>query len=81
MITDVVKSISDMFAGLFNWRTSVNESKAVTEIVGDKRDLEKACRYADFAMMVVEHKATFVDEKSRRRFERFVRKFRSIRWG
>lgn len=74
----VVQAVADMFANFFGWRTSAENNKATTEVINDKKDLEKACNYAESAFEIVEaHSVT--PKKYSKRLEKFIRKFRRFK--
>lgn len=78
-IPAMVKSISDAFSSLFGWRTSVVEKTESKEIISDKQDLERACGYADEALMFVEQHGVWLTERHARSFRLKVKKFRKYR--
>lgn len=79
MITDAVKAIADMFANLFNWRTVAVDNKALSEVIDDKKDLEKACNYAEEVIEYVREYAYWDTIKQQERFDHLVKKFRRYR--
>lgn len=79
MITTAIEAIADMLGKLFNWRTSATENKSITEVIDDKQDLEKACRYAEEAITLAQKHCYFDSVRDERRFENLVKKFRKYR--
>ncbi len=79
MYSALLKSIADMFANFFNWRTSANENQLEREVIEDKRDCEKAWNYAESAIEVVEKNAVFIKKKDKFRFDFFVKRFRKFK--
>lgn len=75
----IIKPIADMFASLFNWRTSASDNEATHDVISTKKDLEKACYYADLAVEEVQNHALFPNPKYKRAFEYFAKKFRRYR--
>ena len=71
----VVKAVADMVANFFGWRSNAVENQATSEVIGDKRDLEKACNYAESGFEIVEAHAV-LPEKYQKKLEHFIRKFR-----
>ncbi len=79
MIVGAVKAIADMLANFFGWRTSASDNQSIAEVIDDKQDLEKACRYADEAVSYV-HKHAFWDEvRHANHFDALVKRFRRYR--
>lgn len=78
MIT-AIRAIADMVANFFGWRTSVSDNRATAEVIDDKRDLEKACRYAEKAIELVEEEAAFLKERVEDKFKKFVKLFRKYK--
>lgn len=79
MWASLIKPIADMFASLFNWRTSASDNEATHEVISTKKDLKKACYYADLAVEEVQDHAVFPNPKHKRAFEYFAKKFRKFR--
>lgn len=79
MYSALLKSIADMFANFFNWRTSANENQLGREVIDDKRDCERACNYAESAIEIAEKSAVFLKKKDKFRFDFFVKKFRRFK--
>ena len=75
MLTEVIKAVAEMFANFFNWRTSSVDNQSTSEVIDDKRDLEKACNYAESAFEIVEaHSIT--PTKYKKRLQKLIQKFR-----
>lgn len=79
MILTTIKAIADMFASLFGWRTTAIDNQTTSEVVGDKHDLERACRYAELAIELVEARAVFNRKLYASHFKRLVKKFREFK--
>lgn len=79
MISDLVQSLSNMFANFFSWRTSHSNNEAMHEVIDDKKDLEKACNYAESAFKIVEEEAIFSEERYEEKYNNYVKKFRRYR--
>jgi hypothetical protein len=62
--------------GLFDWRKTVSANQATHEIIDDKKDLQRACNYAELALELVQSKATFASKRDEKRFQRMIKKFR-----
>lgn len=77
--TLLIKSITDMVGGFFNWRTSSTDNQAVHEVIDDKRDCEEACKYAELAIRTAERFASFTRNKYSNRFKKYVDKFRELK--
>ena len=78
-IPAMVKSISDVFSSLFGWRTSVVEKTESREIISDKQDLERACGFAEEAIMHVESNGVWLSQRHAQTFKKLVKKFRKYR--
>lgn len=78
MYSALLKSIADMFANFFNWRTSASDNQLGREVIDDKRDCERACNYAESAIEIAE-KAAFLNKKDKFRFDFFVKRFRKFK--
>lgn len=79
-IPAMVRAVSDAFSSLFNWRTSSVEKIESKEIISDKRDLERACGYAEEAIMLVNRYAQWDDSaKYVKIYRNKVEKFRKYR--
>lgn len=74
-----VESLLRAFSEFFNWRSILSENKPIQEVIDDKKDLEKACLFAESAISIVEADAVFNKAKQQKRFKHFVRKFRRYR--
>jgi len=72
----VVKSVGEFFSSLFDYFKTSKENQSETEVIQDKRDLEKACRYAENAISIAEKEAIFLKKKDKFGFGYFVKKFR-----
>lgn len=68
-----------MLSDFFNWRTVLSDNQTVKEVISDKRDLERACLFAEKALGIVNGNAVFEKAKVKKRYEHFVRKFRRYR--
>lgn len=78
MYSALLKSIADMFANFFSWRTSASNNQLGREVIDDKRDCERACNYAESAIEIAE-KAVFLNKKDKFRFDFFVKRFRKFK--
>lgn len=74
-----ITAIAEMFANFFNWRTVSIENQASSEIIEDKRDIKKACLYAEKAFEMVSLSAKFSSPKMQKRYKRYVKLFRKYR--
>ncbi len=79
MITDVVKAVADMFSNFFGWRTSASDNQATHEVIDDKKDLERACSFAEEAIEIAEEHAVFLKQNYHFKFKFLVKKFRKCR--
>lgn len=79
MIAAAVQAVAEMFANFFGWRTSASDNRSIAEVIDDKKDLEKACRYADEAVSYVNQHAYWDETRHANRFDMLVRKFRRFR--
>ena len=79
MIAAAVQAVAEMFANFFGWRTSASNNQSVAEVIDDKKDLEKACRYADEAVTYVDKHAFWDEVRHANHFDALVRKFRRYR--
>lgn len=61
---------------LFHWRETVSANEATHEIIDDKKDLQRACNYAELAIELVQSKAIFAKKRDKKRFQVIVKKFR-----
>ncbi len=75
----VIKSVGEVFSSLFDYFKTVKENQSETEVIQDKHDMEKACRYAENAISIVEKSAFFFKKKDKFRFGYFVKKFRKFK--
>lgn len=78
-ITGAITAISNMLAELFGWRTAEVERQLESEVVEDKRDLEKACGFAELALSRAEKYRHLFGKLDRHSFEKNLRKFRGYR--
>lgn len=74
-----VESLLQAFSGFFNWRSVLSENTPIKEVIDDKKDLEKACLFAESALSLAESEAIFAKAKQQKKFKHFVRKFRRYR--
>ena len=74
----VVKAVADMIANFCGWRSNAVEHQATSEVIDDKKDLEKACNYAESAFEIIEAHAS-VPEKYSKKVEHYIRKFRRFK--
>ncbi len=74
-----LKSFFDALASLFSWQEVAIKNKPLSEIINDKKDLEKACIYAEKAIELVYKKCEFKRKFSKFEFCVLVRKFRHYR--
>lgn len=72
----IVNSFLEAFSGFCNWRTALSENQPIKEVIEDKKDLEKACLFAEQAIAIVETSAVFPKAKQYKKYRHFVRKFR-----
>lgn len=72
----LISGLAELFSKFFAWRTAKSDNQALEEVIDDKRDLEKACRFAENAICIAEKEAFFKNKKTYKRFNHFVRKFR-----
>lgn len=79
MWNSIVSSFLECLNGLFHWREAISNNEVTHEIISDKKDLEKACNYAELAVELVQQRATFEREKDKRRFSNLVKKFRKLK--
>lgn len=61
---------------LFSWRKTVSDNQATHEIINDKKDLQRACNYAELALELVQSKAKFDKKRDDKKFQRLLKKFR-----
>ena len=76
MITAMVSAIAEAFRSFFSWREASVDEQATAEVIGDKRDLEAACIYAEAVIKLVEEKAEFIKPRFEKRFKELAEKFR-----
>ena len=79
MIAEIVRSVADMFSNFFGWRTSASNNEAMHEVIDDKKDLEKACKYPDEACSFAQAHAFLDEVRHGNHFDMLVRKFRRYR--
>lgn len=79
VISSVVSSFLECLNGLFHWRKAISDNEVTHELIDDKKDLQRACNYAELAVELVHQKAIFEKDKDKKRFERLVKKFRKLR--
>ena len=79
MIASAIQAIAEMFANFFGWRTSASDNQSIAEVIDDKKDLEKACRYAEEAVSYVHKYALWDEVRHLNHFDSLVKKFRRYR--
>lgn len=77
--SESIKAFFEALKAFFGWREALSENKTANEIIEDKKDLEKACVYADRAITLVFKHASFPRSFTKMRFESLVKKFRKLR--
>lgn len=76
VFADAIEAVGEAFTSLFNYFIKLKETAPTSEVIRDKRGLERACEYAERAISLVEQRATFTKSKYSRRFKSYVKKFR-----
>lgn len=71
----VIEKLLAAIGGWFNYRSSLADNITELEVVDDKHDLEKAIKYAEDALEIVD-KYGIMQPRGRKRYEYFVKKFR-----
>lgn len=79
LISGMIKAIADMLGQFCGWRKSAVENQATSEVIDDKKDLEKASRYAENAIEVAEKYKTLFKKIDLKSFTHFVKKFRKYK--
>lgn len=74
---DIFSKLFGAIEGFFNWRSSIADNITDIEVVEDKRDLEKAIRYASDAIEIADKFGVF-KAFDRRRFDYFKNKFEKV---
>lgn len=74
-----LQTLFEALKAFFGWRETLSENKPVDEVIGDKKDLEKACIYAEKAISLVYKHAKFTSKFSKLLFNASVQKFRKLR--
>ena len=79
MYSTLLKSLFDMLASLFDWRSVSIENQATSEVIKDKHRQTTACEYAEKAISIAEQRATFSKKRYRRIFASHVKNFRKYK--
>ncbi len=79
MYSTLLKSLFDMLASLFDWRSVSIENQAASEVIKDKHRRAIACEYAEKAISIAEQRATFSKKRYRRIFASHVKNFRKYK--
>ena len=78
-ITNVISTAMEALAKLFSWREASIDNQAASEVINDKKDLQKACNYAELAVELVESRGFFMRNRDEKKFQIFVKKFRKYK--
>lgn len=79
MYTSVLKSLLDMLASLFDWRSTTISNQAAGEVIKDKHRQAQAIEYAEKAIRIAEQRAVFNKRRYYRIFTSHVKKFRKYK--
>lgn len=79
MVAAFLSAVSEALARFFSWREASVNHQAETEVLQDKKDLEKACNFAELAIELVENRGYFMRNKDEKKFIRLVKGFRKYK--
>lgn len=73
---EIIKHLLQTLTSLFSYRETVSANQATAEVINDKKDLQRACNYAELALELVQSKAKFDKKRDDKKFQRLLKKFR-----
>lgn len=76
MYSSIVSLLLSCVDRLLDYKKTVCDNAPTTEVLDDKNNLEKACRFAEMAFEHVDKKAVFLKPRDQRKFELIMKKFR-----
>ena len=76
MYSALITSLSNLFARLFEWKTTKTQHQSETEIIKDKKDYKKATNIAEKIFEITDNYLDYFSLANKLKYKRLMSKFK-----